>query len=235
MDTKNQCSVCQIALDSNYCPSCGQEVKGKPITLKSAITDFISNVFSLERSVFALMFALLYKPYWIVSNYWNGNRKYYPSPGKVFFYSLAVAALHISFVDEELILGATLAIEGFKAHIFFWMILLPLIVLSSFLVYIKRERTLVKSISSLLYLAASFFTIITVVMDLVNYLSPDTIQLEAFLVFLIMVFIWNSLVFDHAKKAWQKALNSFLQLLIFLSFIAILVLMIYLISPDSVH
>lgn len=235
MDTKDECSVCQTPTTGDHCSNCGQEIKGEIITFKSVILDFLSNVFSLERSVFASMVRLVINPHSIITNYWEGNRKYYPSPGKVFFYSLAVAAFHISFINEQEILGTTLDIEGYKSQFFFWAVFMPLLVLSSFFVYIKRESSFVKNISSQLYLASSFFTIITILMDLVNYLSPETIQFEAFLVFFILVFTWNTRVFDHGKNFWRKLVNTLLQILIFLSFLALIGLSIHLLSPENRH
>lgn len=235
MDTKVQCSVCQTQIVGKFCSNCGQEVKGEAITFKSVFLDFISNVFSLEKSVFASMFRLLKNPVPIITNYWEGNRKYYPSPGKFFFYSLAVAAFHISLVSEQEILGTTLDIEGFKSHFFFWLIFMPMLVLSSFFVYIKRDKAFVKNISTHLYLASSFFILITLIMDLVNYLSPETIQFEAFLLFFILIFIWNTRVFDKGKSFWIKLLNIFLQILIFLSFMASIALLIAYISPEAIQ
>mgnify|MGYP000073656903 CR=1 FL=1 len=233
METPAECSICKNTLNGKYCSNCGQEFKGSPISFGSVIFDFISNVFSLERSVFAAMFRLVKKPKQIICNYWEGNRKYYPSPGKVFFYSLAIGALHISFVNKE-ILGATLDIEGFKSHFFFWLIFMPLFVFSSFLVYIKRKKSFVKNITSHLYLASTFFALITVLQDLVNYLSPDTIGLEAFPVFFILIFIWNTMVFDSNKSIWIIALNAILQILIFISFLTLIGLLIKFVSPEAI-
>jgi len=39
----------------------------------------------------------------MVVNYWQGHRKYYPSLGKLLVYSLAIAALSLAYVNDELL------------------------------------------------------------------------------------------------------------------------------------
>lgn len=71
METKLECSICKNTLNGKFCSHCGQEVKGEPISFGSVIFDFASNVFSLERSVFAAMLMMLKSPHLIIGNYWQ--------------------------------------------------------------------------------------------------------------------------------------------------------------------
>lgn len=226
MSTKIECSVCQNELEGGYCSTCGQEVKGLPITFKSVAMDIVSNVFSLERSVLATFLVLVVNPNKIITNYWVGNRRYYPSPGKVFFYSLAIAAIHLSFISQDNILGITLEVEGLQSHFFFWLIVLPFMILSSFLVYLRRNGALMKNVTSLLYLASTFLSIIIIIVDIVNYLSPNLIDLEAFAAFIILTFSWNSRVFDVGRKFWIALTNIILQIVIFAGMVTGFILLI---------
>lgn len=92
------CTVCGTKVEQNYCPQCGQ-LKGKSdITFMSMLNDFFMSILDLEKSVFAGILLVITNPTKIIKNYWSGNRNYYPSPGKVLIYALAVAALHLAYI-----------------------------------------------------------------------------------------------------------------------------------------
>lgn len=95
------CSICKIPIKENYCSKCGQKFSGKPISFLSLITDFISNFFSMEKSGFATILKILKNPKSIVDNYYLGFKNYYPSPGQLLLYGIAVVALHKNFVADK--------------------------------------------------------------------------------------------------------------------------------------
>jgi hypothetical protein len=199
------------------------------------VSDVVSNVFSLERSVFAAIFKLLINPKHIIHNYWKGNRKYYPSPGRVFFYALAVAALHLSYVNKE-ILGLSFEIGIFRAHFFFWAIFFPLLAISSYLVFLKHKYSMAQNAVSLLYLASAFYMLITIPYDLYNLVSGNQpIGANLFFLFAFALFSWNAVVFTKSGKPLMVALNAVLQILVFLAIIAAIVSLLYLFSPGSVR
>lgn len=232
MEKEISCSVCGNTVKESYCGNCGQQNKGKSITFISVVTDVFSNVLSLEKSVFAAIFSLIRNPRKIVHNYWDGNRKYYPSPGKLFFYSLAVAALHIAYIDKE-VLGVSVDINDYRGHIFFWVLVFPFLTLSSLLTYIRREAVFIKVITSLLYIASAWFIVLTIIGDIINKIDESILGALAFPIFVILVFIWNAIAFDKSKTGWKVALNFLLQFIIFIGLIAGVLAILYYFSPES--
>lgn len=234
MTTETNCTICTNAVSGTYCSNCGQQMNRKPITFISVIVDFVANVFSLERSVLAFIFKILINPKKIISNYWLGNRKFYPSPGKVFFYSLAVAAVHISFVNEQL-LGLDFDLQEVKSQFFFWLLIFPMLLITSFLWYIRRERAFIKSLVSLLYLASSLFIVLTVIPDVIGLIATDVIGPFAFIIFFILIFISNARVMDNSGNKWKIFGNSIAQILVFIAIITLFLLFLYYLSPDAFH
>ena len=219
------CTICQKQVNDNHCSTCGQQIPTKKTTFTSMITDFISNVFSLERSVFAAIFKIITDPRLLIESYWDGYRKYYPSPGKMFFYALAIAALHLSYVDP-LVLGLTLEIQSVKSQIAFWVLLFPLILLTSYVGFLPQKRGITPHIVSTMYLSTSFYMALTIINDLLIKTANDPLGANVFIIFIFCVFCWNSIVFTKRRKIGWLALNTLIQITIFISTLAGLVLLV---------
>lgn len=194
--------------------------------------DWMANVFSLERSVFACILKLILDPAKIINNYWLGNRGYYPSPGKVFFYGLALAALHIAYINTEL-LGLTMEFTGVQTQLFFWAFFFPFLTLASLAAFIPKKQPLTKHLISLTYLASSFFIIVTLIQDFLILISKDYLEGWAFFVFLGLLVIWNARVMVDSRKFSQIILYSALQALIFIILVIICGGIVYLKNPES--
>lgn len=230
------CSICKLEVSQKFCGNCGQKIGKTETTLLSIVSDFFSNFLSVEKSVFACIYKIFVDPKSIVENYWKGNRKYYPSPGKMFFYSLAIAALHLTYVSTA-IMGMDLmgtANHGqfeFGTQFMFWLIFLPLLILSSHLTYFKKKFSFTKHLISIIYLASSFFMVIVVLQDVIEYFFPASIEGISFLIFAFMIFIWNSIVFSPAENKSKIALNTLLSIVIFFLLASVLFGILYLFIP----
>ncbi len=221
-DYKN-CTICNIYVESNYCGRCGQRITTKTSTTISLITEFFTNFFSLEKSVFATIFKVVTTPKTIVNNYFHGYRNYFASPGKVLLLGIATVALHVSFVDEK-IMGLSMNVKNLNAQYLFWLILFPLFLLISYLTFFRIEKNTAKHIISTIYISATWFIFLTVLNDIIILTFGDRIGIWAFILFVLFVFIWNSIVFTKNSKVLYIILNTIIQLAIFCAIIYILIL-----------
>ena len=219
------CSICKLEIHQKYCGNCGQQIGESETTMLSIVSDFFSNLLSVEKSVFACIYKLFTDPKKIVENYWNGNRKYYPSPGKMLFYSFAVAALHLTYVSDSL-MGLVMEdgdMSGIGPQFVFWLIILPILILSSYLTFIRKKISVTKHLISIMYLGATFFMLVIILQDVIEYFFPNTVKGGSFVIFFMTVFILNAKVFSPAGNKAKVALNTLLSILI-LSLIGIVLL-----------
>lgn len=232
MQNNRICTVCNIPITEIYCHTCGQKMKKEITTVKSICTDFMQNLFSLDKSVFATIYKLLTNPRKIISNYSSGYRRYYPSPGKLLVYAMTIAAIHLTFINDN-ILGLTFDLDGVKGHFLFWIFFFPLLTLTSILAFFRLKLGVAKHLITTAYIASCFFIIITVINAVFIKLDMD-LHLIPFCIFLIAVFIWNATV--HTPKPKIRVLFYTLIQLFFFALIVLAIMgIIYLISPDSVH
>lgn len=228
---KRECSICKTDIIEQYCSKCGQLCTGKRTTIASTLTDAITNVFSLERSVFSTIFLLIKTPKIVVDNYYEGYRHFYQSPGKLLFYALAYAALHLAFINNSL-LGLTIEIDGVSPQTVFFLLFFPLFVISSKISFLKQKTGITKHTLSLLYVSGSLFIVVMFVADLLYFIIGETADTpNSFLLFLIMLFIWNSRVLSEKQTLVKITLFTFLQLLTFATLVAIGLSIAYILNP----
>ena len=204
-------------------------------TLRSLMSDFFSNLFSLEKSIFAAMIKIISNPKELVINYWRGHRKYYPSPGKLLVYALAIAALHMTYVNGEL-LGLSFDLQGGGGQFLFWSIFFPFLTFTSYICFFRKKMNLAKHVVSIGYIASCFFIILTVMHDLFIYFGmvPTDSESLAFFIFLFLVFIWNGRVYTSNPNVIKVVLSFFLQLLVFCLLIGMVLGIISVIDPDRI-
>jgi hypothetical protein len=227
------CSVCQKESDSDFCGTCGQKLGRKKTTVFSLIKDLFMNALDLEKSVFAALFILIRRPILLVENYFQGNRKYYPSPAKMLFYALAIAAIQLAYITPHL-LGMVMDNSLFDQQILFWIIFFPLLTLTSYITFIGKKQKSAKHLISIVYLGSASFILVTVINSFIILIFGDILSIIAFVIFIAILFISNSRVFCPEKKYFQIILFTLLQFIVFAAVIAVLVLLAVLIVPDSV-
>jgi len=227
-----QCSVCETEIAGNFCPECGQKIGVQESTLKSVATEFFALIFSLNKSVFAAILKILKTPKVIVVNYWKGNRGFYISPMRMLFYSMILIALTIGYTDNT-ILGLSFEITGLKAQFGFWGLFFPLLTISSYLCFRHRQSKFVKHVVAIAYIGSCFMIVCTIVLVFGIHLAPDLMG-SLFLVFALLVFIWNARIFTYRKGFLWIGINTLIQLIVFSCLIACLLLMIELLSPGTI-
>lgn len=212
------CSICSFETEGNYCNNCGQQIGKKETTFKSMIIDLVTSSLDLDKSVFANIFKIIIDPSKLVMSYWNGNKKYYPSPFRVLIYALALAAFHLTYVNSK-ILGIYLNTAQVDAQISFWIIMLPLLTLTSYLTFFRIKHSFTKHLISLIYIGASVYILITVVHDILLFTVNADLDLYVFPVFIGIIFVENARIFTKNKRWWVILLNALLQLVVILSLV----------------
>lgn len=216
------CSICQIPVAENYCSRCGQKISNKPTTIISLISDFLSHIFSLEKSGLATILKILGNPQPIVNNYYNGQKNYYSSPGKILLYGMAMVALHISFVDKK-VMGLSLEAQNISAQYLFWILLFPVLLFISYLTFIRIEKGLAKHLISMTYVAGSLFIGLTIINDVIILMWGDLLDAWVFILYIGLVFIWNSRVFSTQNKYSKVVVHTAVQSGIFAGILGLLI------------
>ncbi|MBI1184349.1 DUF3667 domain-containing protein [bacterium] len=205
------CSVCNTALQGEFCHKCGQKHTGQQVTFPVLLSDFTANIVSLERSFVATLWLLLKNPAQVVQNYWLGNRLYYSSPAKMLFYALTVAALHIALVDNK-ILGLTFAADNLAPQVAFYSVLIPIMAFASSVAFYKQRRNFAMHIISVVYNVSSLIIVFLLLNDLIGLAFTANIGARAFLVYLIFFCIWNTRCQIKTTKIWTILGYSLLQI-----------------------
>lgn len=207
----------------NYCQRCGQTFSGRNTSILALITDFISSFFAIEKSGFVTILKVLKDPKPIVYNYYTGFKNYYASPGKVLLYGIAVVALHIAFIDEK-IMGLSINVINLKTQYYIWLQLFPVFLFVSYLTFFRIEKGLSKHLISLIYVATSLFIACSILNDLLIIIWGDHLGIWAFLLFVSLVFFWNSRVLTLKKKNIFIILNTLIQMAIFTAIVMVLIM-----------
>lgn len=235
---QTHCSNCGTEVIGDYCSNCGQKIGKKDSTLWSIIVDTFMNLIDLDRSVFAAILYVLRRPFKIIESYWMGNRKLYASPGKILLFSLALAAIHLTQVDENILGGAVNAEYNDNQvgdkEIIFWVIMIPFLVLISSLAFIRKRMGIAKHLVSTLYISTTFFILLTVLQDIfLLSFHFDIYMGMGMLVFLLLVFFWNSRVFNKGMGFSHIVGGFFLQILVVVLIFALIISLISVLKPKG--
>lgn len=220
------CSNCETVLQGAYCQHCGQKSTNKRITFWNIISDYILQFLSLDKSGFATILKLITSPKKVVSNYWNGYRNYYQSPGKILFYFITVAGLHIVFVNSELF-NMTISISHISPQ-FGIVFFIPLIALITYLTYYKQKLNFGEHFITSTYLFSVFGILFIIIDDIVNYYFKLNFNYFNFQYLIIIILLWSVFVYSKNNKWYTLILNFILTLVVFLLIISVLIGIIYL-------
>ncbi|OFY63176.1 MAG: hypothetical protein A3H98_12465 [Bacteroidetes bacterium RIFCSPLOWO2_02_FULL_36_8] len=93
------CENCGTTLkpDFQFCPKCGQENSGTPLTIKALLKDLIGEFFSLDSKFLRSIKPLLIKPGFLTIEFFSGKRAKYISPLKLYLNISLVYFLVLSF------------------------------------------------------------------------------------------------------------------------------------------
>lgn len=192
-----KCSVCSNEIKLNYCSNCGQYYKDSRVTFTSIFVDLFDSVFSIEKSFFKNVTIGLSQPKTLATNYWNGFRKFYFSPGKFFTLASLFLLLHYLIANDflGLVVSSTLSSQ--------FVILITNIVLLTFLswlLYFKFKKNIFEHLILNIY-NVSLWTIIFVPISIVLSLTINHNRIEEifFLPYHLLIMVWNSKAFELTK------------------------------------
>lgn len=192
-----KCSVCSNEIKESYCSNCGQYFKGTRVTFNTIFVDLFESVFSLEKSFFRNIKIGLSEPKTLTSNYWNGFRKYYFSPGKFFTIASLFLLLHYSVAND--FLGLVVS-SNISSQFVILLTNILLLTFSTFLLYIKFKKNIFEHLILNVYNVSLWIIIffpISVVLSLT--VNNNRIEQYFYIVFHILVIIWNSKAFELTK------------------------------------
>jgi hypothetical protein len=192
-----KCSVCSNEIKGNYCSNCGQYFKDNRVTITTIFGDFFDSIFSLEKSFFRNIKIGVSQPKTLVSNYWNGFRKFYFSPGKFFTIASLFLLAHYLIANDflGLVVSSTISSQ--------FVILLTNIILLTFLswlLYLKFKKNIFEHLILNIY-NVSLWTIIFVPISIILSLTVNNNGIEElfFIPYHLLIMIWNSKAFELTK------------------------------------
>jgi len=229
------CTICDAQLQGEYCHVCGQRTTGKRISFREWVSDAISGIFSLERSVLASWWMVIRQPDKIIGNYWAGNRGYYHSPGRLAFYAAFVIGLSFAFFGTEL-LGLNLTFTNIPVppQLILLILIIPLYALTSWLTFIRQKHNFLEHLVAMIYLFSTWIVIFVIVDDLQWYLFDKIIDLGMVMLFILVLFIWTARVHSPSKNRKHILLYTLAEIGILLLILSILILFLYLVVPESI-
>jgi hypothetical protein len=189
-----KCSVCSNEIKGNYCSNCGQYFKDNRVTITTIFGDFFDSIFSLEKSFFRNIKIGVSQPKTLVSNYWNGFRKFYFSPGKFFTIASLFLLAHYLIANDflGLVVSSTISSQ--------FVILLTNIIFLSWLLYLKFKKNIFEHLILNIY-NVSLWTIIFVPLSIILSLTVNNNGIEElfFIPYHLLIMIWNSKAFELTK------------------------------------
>lgn len=99
---KETCQNCNNALpvEAKYCPSCSQKVKTGKVAIREFIQEFFDTVFNLDSKLFQTLGGL-FIPGKLTKEYFEGRRKSYAPPIRVFFIMLLFFLTILNFRTQS--------------------------------------------------------------------------------------------------------------------------------------
>jgi hypothetical protein len=193
-----KCSVCSNEIRKNYCSNCGQYFKNGRVTSFTIFWGLFDSFFSIEKSFFMNMKIMLSQPKTIVTNYWNGFRKYYFSPFQ--FFTIASLFLIINHFFTNDFLGLTIT-SNISSHFAILLLNIILLTMFSFLLYIKFKKNIFEHLILNIY-NVSLWTIIFVPISIILSLETSYNSIADFFLipFHLLIMIWNSKAFQLKKS-----------------------------------
>jgi hypothetical protein len=193
-----KCSVCTNEIREKYCSNCGQYFKDSRVTSITILWGLFESFFSLEKSIFMNIKIALSDPKTIVSNYWNGFRKYYFTPFQ--FFTIASLSLLINYYLFNNFLGLSLSVNNISSHFAVLGLNIILFTLFSTLSYLKFKKNIFEHLILNIY-NVSLWTILFVPISITLSLVLGNMDVARFffIPFHLLILIWNSKAFELSK------------------------------------
>ena len=207
-----KCSVCSSEIKEKYCPKCGQYHKNEKISFKTIFGDLFGNLFSIERSFFKNIKVGILQPKTLITNYWNGFRGYYYSPSKFLTIGSLFFLLQISLKKKFLGISVT---SKFAEQFTVLLFLIFLYSIITFIIYYKFKKNYFEHLILNIYNISLWSIIFVPISLLISSFGIDIISTTVLFIYLMLIIIWNSKVFELSNKKRLMYILLHLILLIF--------------------
>ena len=235
-DETKKCTICDTELLDEYCHVCGQRHTGRRISFKEWATDSISGMFSLERSVLASWWLVIRNPVKIIENYWDGNRGYYHSPGRLAFYAAFIIGLHFAFIGYELLgLNLTFTNMVLPPQLILIILLVPFYTVISKLTFFRIKRRFLEHLIGVVYIFSTWIVLFIILDDLQWYFFDKLIDETMVLIFIITFFIWNTRLHSSSKKWTSIIAYTLVQLFLLILILSLLISLMYFVFPETIQ
>ena len=202
------CTNCDTNIDIKYCPKCGQYLKPGKVTSFNILKDAIGNIFSLDSALFKNLKLAFLNPGKLFSNYLDGYRGYYYSPGK-FFVTAGLFVLINSMVHDKF-LGIAV-FSGFAPQFTILFTNIFLMSSTSWLVYFREKKNSTEHLILSIY-SVSLWTIVFVPISMLIYHFGHLSHPYPFIPLHILILIWISRAFNMPNK--QRTLHILIHFVI---------------------
>jgi hypothetical protein len=231
-----KCTICHTVLQGDYCHVCGQRSTGKRISFREWASDAVSGMFSVERSVFASWWLLIRQPDKIIKNYWDGNRGYYHSPGRLAFYAAFVIGLSFALFGTEL-LGLNLTFTNIPVppQLVLIILLIPQHAVITKITFFRQKIRFLEHLIAMIYLFSTWIVIFVIIDNLQWYFFGKIIDETMVLIFIIILFIWTARLYSPSKKWTSILLYALIQFSLLLFMISLLIVFMYFVVPESIQ
>lgn len=209
-----KCTTCQIEIEKHYCPECGKRYIGKRLNMPTLMADFFDNFFAMDNSFLSQMWIMLKDPKKVVQDYWDGYRRFYFSPNRVLLIGTIFIGLNFLITENEFLgvrFGSGYSFIGLSLVVF--LVFLPFLTGSSMLTYTKFKKNFYEHLVLNIYtfsLWTMLFSLVSIVVYKIGWTRSESF---IFPVFLLLVIVWNSRVFQLSLP--KRILYCFLNCLYF--------------------
>lgn len=244
------CKNCNttLALESDYCPSCGGKVIRNRLTIKNLFQYFTETYFNYDNKFIQTIGALFVKPDDVVDSYVNGVRKKYIDPVSFLAISFTLSGIYLFFFQEKMrevmsFMGSNTYQQQeklnqaifnltFEYNSFLYLIIIPALAVISWIVFLDKKYNFTEHVIIYLY-SMSFTSIVSSLLSIISLLLfPKNFMASISVTFLFMFgfhFVVLKRIFSLTIK--QLALKTLIFLPLFFAFylassIALVVLVI---------
>jgi hypothetical protein len=211
-DESQVCRNCSHSGLGAYCSRCGQPYEQKRITLHGLLHDVFHLFTHLDKGFGYTLKLLILAPGHMQRTYIEGERSRHQKPFSMFFICATLAALTRYWIFEAMLkfYQAGNASEAKFFHEYMVMlhiILLPLYILITYLLFRKSGYNYAEIGVLMLYMT-SFFFIVSIAISLLKFIWPhlDTAYIE-----LPVLLLYNAITFlnfFHRSPRWWVVVKS---------------------------
>lgn len=212
MNSTIKCSNCKTEIADVFCPHCGQKYIRRGLKIREIVEDYWDNLLSLDISLWLNIKYLILNPGFIVHNYWRGFRNFFISPNKLLVISAFFLGINL-VISNNSFLGINITAKNFSAQIGFLIIIIPLLTISSYIAYLKHKQSLLEHLVLNMYSLGVWLIIFSTVSLVVYYFKLQFLRTPLLLLFLILIFIWNSRSFN--TKILSRIISFIINIAIF--------------------